>query len=100
MDIKKEKNGSTLVIKLIGNLDSITSENLEKELNNIPNDVKELVFDFDELKYLTSAGIRVLVSIGAAMSEKGTVKIINAKKNEVVYDVLKVTNLLSALNVE
>lgn len=100
MEIIQEKNGSRLIIKLIGNLNTSTSGSLEEALKSALDGITDLVFDFEKLQYLTSAGLRVLTATCATMKGKGSMKIINAKKNEVVYEVFRVTNLLDALNVE
>ena len=100
MEILQEKTGSKLVMKLIGNLNTVTAEQLEEALKNALDGVTELIFDFEKLQYLTSAGIRVLTSTCVTMNEKGSMKIINVKKNEVIYEVFRVTNLIEALNVE
>lgn len=100
MEIIQEKTGSKLIMKLIGNLNTTTAEQLEEALKNALEGVTELIFDFEKLQYLTSAGLRVLTSTCADMSEKGSMKIVNAKNNETIYEVFRVTNLIEALNVE
>lgn len=69
MDIKKDKNGSSLKITLKGRLDTLTSPQLESELKL--EGVTELVFDLMELEYISSAGLRVMLSAQKTMMMQG-----------------------------
>lgn len=69
MDIKKDKNGSSLKITLKGRLDTLTSPQLESELKL--EGVAELVFDLTELEYISSAGLRVMLSAQKTMMMQG-----------------------------
>lgn len=69
MDIKKDKNGSSLKITLKGRLDTLTSPQLESELKL--EGVTELVFDMTELEYISSAGLRVMLSAQKTMMLQG-----------------------------
>lgn len=69
MDIKKDKNGSSLKITLKGRLDTLTSPQLESELKL--EGVTELVFDMTELEYISSAGLRVMLSAQKTMMMQG-----------------------------
>ena len=62
MNIKKTPNGSTLTITVEGRLDTVTAPDLEKEINASIADVKELILDFAGLDYISSAGLRLLLS--------------------------------------
>ena len=76
MDIKKEYDNDTLIIKLIGRLDSLSSTQLEKELNDI-DDIKNIVFDLKDLNYVSSAGLRIFLKTQKCMRNKGMMKLIN-----------------------
>ena len=58
----KNENGS-LTVKLIGKLDTMTAPKLEEELSKKINEVQEIIFDLETLKYISSSGIRVLLTI-------------------------------------
>ena len=58
MEIKKEVNGTTLTVSLIGQLDLAASGNLKKELDDALKGTKEVIFDLSELTYVASAGLR------------------------------------------
>ena len=61
MKIVKELNDKQLTIKPVGEINSVTAPELEEVIKNDLNGVKELIFDFSELEYLSSAGLRVLL---------------------------------------
>lgn len=98
MKIEKKLNEKTLVIELEGRLDTTTAPQLEAELKNSLDGVTELVFDLGALEYISSAGLRVLLSTHKAMSKKGGMKVVNV--NEVVNEVFEVTGFADILDIE
>ena len=98
LNIQKEINGSDAVVKLEGRLDTTTAPQLENELKSFMESVTSLVFDFENLEYISSAGLRVLLLVFKQMSAQGKMKLINV--NEVVREVLDITGFLDILNVE
>ena len=98
MKIEKKLNEKKLVIKLEGRLDTTTAPQLEAELKNSLDGVTELVFDLGALEYISSAGLRVLLSAYKTMRGKGSMKITNA--NELVQEVFEVTGFSAFLPIE
>ena len=98
MNINKNQNGSALEIALEGRLDTMTAPELEAELNNSLQNADSLVLDFGELEYISSAGLRVLLSAHKAMSNKGGMKVTNV--NEIVREVFEVTGFADILTIE
>lgn len=98
MTINAKKNGTALEIALEGRLDTMTSPELEKELNERLDNAEELVFDFANVEYISSAGLRVLLSAHKVMSTKGGMKIKNV--NEIVQEVFEVTGFSDILTIE
>lgn len=98
MEIKKNLNGNKLVVELTGRLDTNTAPELEKVINELPEEVTELVFDIQGLEYLSSAGLRVLLAAQKIMLKKGTMVIKNP--NEVVMEVFDMTGFSSILTIE
>lgn len=98
MKITKELNGTTLNIALEGRLDTTTAPDLEKELKGGLDGVTELVLDFSKLDYISSAGLRVLLSAHKTMSGKGGMKVTNV--NEIVQEVFEVTGFSDILTIE
>ena len=98
MTIEKKTNGNALEISLEGRLDTMTAPELEAELNQSLGSVDSLTLDFSKLEYISSAGLRVLLSAHKAMSSKGGMKV--TKLNEIVQEVFEVTGFADILNIE
>ena len=98
LNITSQKEGSTLLMALDGSLDTQSSPEMVKELDSNLDGVKELIFDFDRLTYVSSTGLRAILESLRKMEEKGTMKIINVP--EVVMEVFEITGLAENLNIE
>ena len=98
MTINKKTNGSTLEVAVEGRLDTTTAPLLEEELKNAMNGADKLVLDFEKLEYISSAGLRVLLSAHKSMIRKGGMKVIHI--NEVVSEVFEVTGFSDILDIE
>ena len=98
MDISSKQEGTVLEIALQGRLDTMTAPELEAELNKSLKDADSLVLDFSKLEYISSAGLRVLLSAHKAMSPKGGMKVTNV--NEIVREVFEVTGFGDILTIE
>ena len=98
MTITKNMNGTTLEIALEGRLDTMTAPELETELNRSLDGVKSLVLNFSKLDYISSAGLRVLLSAHKIMSARDGMKVKNV--NEIVQEVLEVTGFADILTIE
>jgi len=98
MTINKTLNGSALTIALSGRLDTTTAPELEKELKTSLDNVSELIMDFSQLDYISSAGLRVLLAAHKAMSGKGAMTVTHV--NEIVREVFEVTGFTDILNIE
>lgn len=97
MTINKEVNGSKLNIALVGRLDTTTSPELEKELKASLDGIQELVFDFAQLEYISSAGLRVLLATQKIMNKQGSMTVCNV--NETVMEVFEVTGFVDLLTI-
>ena len=98
MNITKTQNGTNLTVALEGRLDTTTAPDLEKELKDSMDGITALTLDFATLDYISSAGLRVLLSAHKAMSKKGGMKVVNA--NEMVREVFDVTGFADILDIE
>jgi len=98
LKINKNLNGSSLNVALEGRLDTTTAPELEQSLKESIAAATELTLDFAQLEYISSAGLRVLLSAHKAMSKKGGMKVVNV--NEVVNEVFEVTGFADILNIE
>ena len=98
MTINKNLNGTELTIALEGRLDTTTAPELEQALKGGMDAANTLTLDFSKLDYISSAGLRVLLSAHKAMSKKGGMKVVNA--NEMVMEVFDVTGFADILTIE
>ena len=98
MTINKKQDGSALTIALEGRLDTTTAPELEQELKQSLNGVTELTFDLVKLDYISSAGLRVLLSAQKAMMKQGSMKLIHL--NDIVQEVFEVTGFSDILTIE
>lgn len=98
MNIKKEKDGSRLTIIIAGRIDTVTAPDVDEYINNSLEEVKMLILDFKDVNYVSSAGLRVLLSLQKKMMVKGEMKLINV--NEAVSDVFEVTGFDEILTYE
>ena len=98
MTINKNLEGSKLEIALEGRLDTMTAPSLEEEVKNSIDGIKELIFDLKNLVYVSSAGLRVLLSAQKTMNKQGSMTIKNA--NEEVMEIFEVTGFTDILNIE
>src|SRR6056297_2934608 len=98
MEIKKTTNGNAVTIELKGRLDTITSGQLEEELEDVFNEEDvNLTFDFSTLDYISSSGLRVLLSAQKKVNAMGTsMKIVGA--NEVVKEIFDATGFTKIMD--
>lgn len=98
MTIEKKVNGSALEVAVEGRLDTVTAPELEAELNKDLGSAETLTLDFSKLEYISSAGLRVLLSAHKAMAAKGGMKVTHV--NEIVREVFEVTGFSDILTIE
>ena len=98
LNIIKEQNDKNLVVALDGRLDTNTSPNLEEELKATLPSVEDLVFDFTKLEYISSAGLRVLLSAQKTMNKQGSMVVKNV--SEEVKEIFEVTGFSDILTIE
>ena len=77
MTIEIKKNAAETVIEIVGRLDTITAPALDKTINEDIGDTKKLVLDVKGMEYISSAGLRVLLSAQKKMQKIGSMKVIN-----------------------
>ena len=98
MEIIKNANGEELTVTLVGRLDTTTAPDLENELKDALANVKKLVFDIEKLEYISSAGLRVLLSNQKIMNKQGEMIIRNASDD--VKEIFDVTGFCDILTIE
>lgn len=98
MQINKTKNDSNLTLALSGRLDTNTAPLLEAELGNGLDGVTDLVLDFANLEYISSAGLRVILSAQKEMNARGKMVIKNVCAD--IMDVFDITGFSDILTIE
>jgi len=98
MKINKTQDGSKLTLTFEGRLDSSSAPHLEMEIKADLGDITELVMDFAELVYLSSAGLRVILAAQKRMNTQG--KMVIVKVNETIMEIFEVTGFTDILTIE
>ena len=98
MTIEINKNADATVIEIAGRLDTTTAPALDKTINEDIGDTKNLVLDVKGMEYISSAGLRVLLSAQKKMQKIGSMKVINVC--EEVMDVFEMTGFADILVIE
>lgn len=98
MTITEERNNNLVTLKIEGRLDTTTAPTLEKTIGEIIDSVTELILDMNQLTYVSSAGLRVLLSTQKQMNKIGTMKLIGVC--EEVMEVFEMTGFSDILNIE
>lgn len=98
MTVTKTLEDKILNVKVDGRLDTATAPELEKELEEVLEEAEELVFDFEGLEYMSSAGLRILLATQKKMSAKGGMKVTNV--NDVISEIFEITGFSDILTIE
>ena len=98
MNILKTQDGTALTVAIEGRLDTVTAPQLEGELRSAVNGISELIFDLGALDYVSSAGLRVLLSAQKVMNKQGRMIVRNAKPE--IMEIFEVTGFTDILNIE
>ncbi len=98
MDIKKTTDGTILSLIIEGRIDTSTAPQLEAELKSSISGIKKLHLDFTGVEYISSAGLRVLLSAQKVMNRQGEMVLSNV--NEAVMEVFDVTGFVDILTIQ
>ena len=98
MNINIEKNNGITVLKIEGRLDTTTAPELEKTINNEGESLKNLVLDFKGVDYISSAGLRVLLTSQKKMNVQGHMELNNV--SEAVMDIFEMTGFADILEIK
>ena len=95
LQVEKQKEGKTLIMSLIGKLDTVTAPQLKETIDDSLLDADKLILDFRELEYTSSAGLRVLLTVYKMMEERKGMIIRNVNGTIMqVFDSVGFTKLL------
>ena len=98
LNIEKKSEGNNLTIELTGRLDTTTAPDLEKGVKGNIEGVESLVFDFNALEYISSAGLRVLLSAQKIMNKQGEMVVKNVSDD--LKEIFEITGFSDILNIE
>ena len=98
MTIEVKNNGGQTIVEIVGRLDAITAPSLDQTIQEGLGDVTDLVLDMKGIEYISSAGLRVLLSAQKKMQVLGAMKVINVCPE--VMDVLEMTGFADILVIE
>ncbi len=98
LNIQKQINGNEAIVFLEGRLDTTTAPELESDLKSFIDSITSLIFDFEKLEYISSAGLRVLLTAQKVMTRQGSMKLIHVKED--VNEIFEVTGFSDLLTIE
>lgn len=98
MEIKKTLEGEKLTVAVSGRLDTTTAPDLEEALKESMDEISELVIDFTGTEYISSAGLRVLLSAQKTMNKQGSMVVTGV--NDVIMEIFEVTGFVDILDIQ
>ena len=98
MEINKVTNGSTLNLEISGRVDTSTAPHLETEVKESIDGITKLVFDFAGVEYISSAGLRVLLSAQKTMNKQGEMIVKNCSED--ILEIFEVTGFTDILTIK
>ena len=98
LEIKKVSEEETITVVLGGRLDTTTSPQLEEFAEKELQDVKNLILDFENLEYISSAGLRIILKLQKMMNKIGTMKLIHV--GEAILEIFEVTGFVDFLDIQ
>src|SRR5574344_1487838 len=99
MEIVKKEEGTTTVLKIAGRLDTVTAPDLATEIAQINQNCKEIVLDCENLEYVSSAGLRVILSTHEKMEAEGG-KLVIKHANDMIQSIFALTGFIEILHIE
>lgn len=99
MDIKKNYAEKELTLFIIGRIDTITSQSLEKEINDEMGNFDSLILDLADLEYISSAGLRVLISTQKKLKSDDIPMVIK-NVNDNVHEIFRMSGFDKILKIE
>lgn len=97
MTIDKDIQGNVMTLKLAGRLDTTTSPELEQVLVSSLDGIEDLRMDFTDLEYISSAGLRILLSAQKTMNKQGTMSISGV--NDTIMEIFGITGFSDILTI-
>ncbi len=97
LNIVKNIENNKACVTLEGRLDTVTAPELDRELKGVLEGISELTLDFEKLEYVSSAGLRVLLSAQKIMNKQGEMKLMHV--SETILEIFEVTGFTDILTI-
>ena len=98
MKVNKKYNGDELTMAVEGRIDTITSQILDKQINDELGKLTSLTIDFSDVEYISSAGLRVLISAQKKLDGDASMRIVNV--SDVVNEIFTMSGFDKILKIE
>jgi len=98
MTVNKTVDNNKMVVAVTGRLDTNTAPQLESELKDALAGIEDLTIDMKDLQYISSAGLRVLLSLQKTMNKQGSMVIKNVCDD--IQEIFEVTGFVDILTIE
>ena len=98
MTIIKTQNDTALTLKIEGRLDTVSSPQLEQELQDSLPGITDLILDFENVEYISSAGLRILLMAQKVMNRQGQMTVTNVRAE--VKEIFDITNFSDFLTIQ
>ena len=98
MTIEKTTENEKVTLTVSGRLDTTTAPEIEAALDEVLENTKELIFNLENLEYISSAGLRVILKAQKSMITKGSMKLTGV--NDSIMEVFDITGFLDILTIE
>lgn len=99
MEMNIQRDGTTLTVTPVGRIDTLTAPEFQQQMEAEMGDVKDLIIDFSQGTYVSSAGLRVLLALAQTMEDRdGTIKAVNV--SDFLHKAFALTGFLEILNVD
>lgn len=98
MTIEKTTENEKVTLTVSGRLDTTTAPELEAALDEVLENTKELIFNLENLEYISSAGLRVILKAQKSMNTKGSMNLTGV--NDSIIEVFDITGFLDILTIE
>lgn len=99
MNIEKNYDGKELTLSVEGRIDTITSQELNKEIDDESGNFDSLIIDFTDLEYISSAGLRVLIATQKKLKADDIPFVITNVNNQ-VNNIFKMSGFDKILKIE
>ena len=99
LSITKNTDGQTLTVDIAGRIDTATSPTLDNEIKSSSDGITKIILNFEQVEYISSSGLRVLISLHKTMSAKNG-RLVIRKPTEMVAEVFDVTGFADILFIE